>query len=554
MTETEKSQSLLAPLGVPVFRRIWLASLLSNFGILIQGVGAAWSMSRLTDDITMVALVQTALMFPLMLIALPAGAISDMFDRRLVCIGALVVALVGAVGLCAVTAMGLLTPPILLAFCFVVGSGMALFGPAWQASVSEQVPPEALPSAVALAGMSYNVARSFGPAIGGVIVASVGAIGAFAVNAVFYLPMLAVLLLWKRRHEPPRLSPETFWRAMVSGIRFIRYSPSHRIFILRTVVFGLVGGVIPALMPLIARELLSGGAPVYGVLLGAFGLGALLGAVLLPWIRARFSTEIWSRLVAMIVGAMIICVAFSRSEAVTLAALLVAGAAWTSILTLFTISIQVGAPRWVAGRALSIFQATIAGGVALGAWGWGELADQIGVKETLAVAGALMIGSTLVGFVLRLPEMAVAGANEPANREDHTVLLDLTLRSGPIVITVDYDVPLANARAFYEAMQRVRRSRQASGAYGWSLSRDIADPTLWTERFHSPTWNDYLHLSHRVVGAGVDLQDQSRSLLDPTSMPRVRRMLERPAGSVRWKDETPDRGVDIGPSASAGAP
>jgi hypothetical protein len=165
-----------------------------------------------------------------------------------------------------------------------------------------------------------------------------------------------------------------------------------------------------------------------------------------------------------------------------------------------------------------------------------------------------MIGSTLVGIVLRLPEMAVAGANEPANREDHTVLLDLTLRSGPIVIMVDYDVPLANARAFYEAMQRVRRSRQASGAYGWSLSRDIADPTLWTERFHSPTWNDYLHLSHRVVGAGVDLLDQSRSLLDPTSAPRVRRMLERPAGSVRWKDETPDRGVDMGPSGGTGAP
>jgi MFS family permease len=288
--------------------------------------------------------------------------------------------------------------------------------------------------------------------------------------------------------------------------------------------------------------------------LGAFGLGALLGAVLLPWIRARFSTEIWSRLVAMIVGAMVICIAFSRSEAVTLAALLIAGAAWTSILTLFTISIQVGAPRWVAGRALSIFQATIAGGVALGAWGWGELADQVGVKETLAVAGALMIASTLVGLVLRLPEMATAGANESANREDQTVLLDLTLRSGPIVIMVDYDVPQANARPFYEAMQRVRRSRQASGAYGWSLSRDITDPTLWTERFHSPTWNDYLHLSQRVVGAGVDLLDQSRSLLDPTSTPRVRRMLERPAGSVRWKDETPDRGVDIGPSGSAGTP
>lgn len=554
MTQVDRPQSLLAPLGVPVFRRIWLASLLSNFGILIQGVGAAWSMSRLSEDVTMVALVQTALMFPLMLIALPAGAISDMFDRRVVCIVALVIGLVGASGLCLVTAMGWLTPPILLAFCFVVGSGMALFGPAWQASVSEQVPVEALPSAVALSGMSYNVARSFGPAIGGVIVASIGAIGAFAVNAVFYLPMLVVLLLWKRRHEPPRLAPETFWRAMVSGVRFIRYSPSHRVFILRTVVFGLIGGVLPALMPLIARQLLNGGAPVYGVLLGAFGLGALLGAVMLPWIRARFSTETWSRLVAGLVGAMIIVIAFSRTEGVTLAALLIAGAAWTSILTLFTISIQVGAPRWVAGRALSIFQATIAGGVAIGAWGWGELADQVGVRQSLLIAGVLMIASILAGFILRLPQMATAGTNEPLRQADQDIVLDLTLRSGPIVIMVDYDVPRQNARLFYEAMQRVRRSRQAAGAYGWSIARDIADPTLWTERFHSPTWNDYLHLSQRVIGAGKDPLDESRRLLDANSRPRVRHMLERPAGSVRWRDETPDRGLEPAPASGAGTP
>jgi MFS family permease len=202
MASAMQAEGLLTPLRVPVFRRIWSASLLSNFGILIQGVGAAWSMSRLTDDATMVAVVQTALMLPVMLIALPAGALSDMFDRRLVCIAALSFALVGAIGLCVVTLLGLLTPAILLGFCFIVGCGMAVFGPAWQASVSEQVPSEALPSAIALNGISFNVARSFGPAIGGVIVAAVGAIGAFVANAVFYLPLLIVLVLWKRQQEP----------------------------------------------------------------------------------------------------------------------------------------------------------------------------------------------------------------------------------------------------------------------------------------------------------------------------------------------------------------
>lgn len=399
-----RSERLLAPLETPIFRRIWSASLLSNFGILIQGVGAAWTMSRLTDDAMMVALVQTALLAPIMLIAIPAGAVSDMFDRRRVCIAALCLALTGAVGLCVATALGVLTPPLLLGFCFVVGTGMAIFAPAWQASVSEQVPCKALPSAIALNGISYNVARSFGPAIGGVIVAAVGAIGAFIVNAAFYLPLLVVLVLWRREQERERLPPETFWRAIVSGLRFIRYAPFHRLFIVRAILFGLIGGAVPALMPLIARELLRGGASVYGVLLGAFGIGAVGGAVMLPWIRQRFTTETSSRLSAVVMGTAIVIIAVSRDEALTLFALLGAGVAWTSVLTLYSISTQVAAPRWVAGRALAIFQAATSGGVALGAWAWGWCAEQVGVSATLIGSGCLMAASVLVGLWFRLPD------------------------------------------------------------------------------------------------------------------------------------------------------
>src|SRR5579883_1387636 len=172
MTDAPKSSQfsadgITAPLRYPTFRRIWLASLLSNLGILIQGVGAAWAMTQMTSSADKVALVQTALMLPIMLIAMPAGAIADMHDRRIVAMISLAIALTGATTLTVLTFLGLLQPNLLLALCFVVGSGMALFGPAWQSSVSEQVPAETLPSAVALNSISYNIARSFGPAIGG---------------------------------------------------------------------------------------------------------------------------------------------------------------------------------------------------------------------------------------------------------------------------------------------------------------------------------------------------------------------------------------------------
>src|SRR3981081_4639753 len=202
MTEQPKrslfaADSVAAPLRHAVFRRIWLASLVSNLGLLIQGVGAAWAMTQMTSSADMVALVQTALMLPIMLISMPAGAIADMYDRRIVALVSLSIGLAGATALSVLAWLGLVTPQILLAFCFIVGSGMALFGPAWQSSVSEQVPAETLPSAGAMDGISYSIPGRCSPAIGGIGVATAGAVAAFAANAVLYIPLLVVLFLWR---------------------------------------------------------------------------------------------------------------------------------------------------------------------------------------------------------------------------------------------------------------------------------------------------------------------------------------------------------------------
>ncbi|MBN8978834.1 MAG: MFS transporter, partial [Rhizobiales bacterium] len=264
------SNGLAAPLRIKLFRRIWLASLLSNLGLMIQSVGAAWAMTQMTSAADKVALVQTALMMPIMLISMPAGAIADMYDRRKVGLVSLTIALIGATGLTVLTWSGHITPNLLLLFCFLIGSGMALFGPAWQASVAEQVPPETLPSAVALNGISYNIARSFGPAIGGIVVAAAGAVAAFAANALCYVPLLIVMFLWRRITEPSRLPREQLPRAMVSGFRYITNAPSIRVVLGRTLVTGIAGGSISALMPLVARDLLHGGAQTYGIMLGAF--------------------------------------------------------------------------------------------------------------------------------------------------------------------------------------------------------------------------------------------------------------------------------------------
>ncbi|MGX1102828.1 MULTISPECIES: MFS transporter [Bradyrhizobium] len=542
MTEPrDRSDSITAPLRHSIFRRIWLASLLSNLGILIQGVGAAWAMTQMTSEADKVALVQTALMLPVMLISMPAGAIADMHDRRIVALVSLAIALTGATTLTVLAWLNLVTPNILLALCFVVGSGMALFGPAWQSSVSEQVPPETLPAAVALNGISYNIARSFGPAIGGIVVASAGAVAAFAANAVLYLPLLVVLFLWNRVSEPSRLPRERLNRAIVSGVRYITNSPSIKIVLTRTMVTGIIGGSVSALMPLVARDLLHGGAQTYGIMLGAFGMGAVIGALNISEIRNRLSGEAAIRVCALTMGAAIAAVAVSKQPVITAAALVVAGAVWMLAIALFNIGVQLSAPRWVAGRSLAAFQAAIAGGIAIGSWCWGRITDVGGVEMALLISAGLMLLSPLLGIWLRMPPIGARNEDATDTLADPEVRLQLSGRSGPLVVEIEYRVAQDNARAFHNVMQDVQLSRQRNGAYGWSIARDIADPELWTERYHCPTWLDFLRQRNRATQIERELHQKAADFHIGAEPIRVRRMLERPFGSVRWKDETPDR-------------
>jgi MFS family permease len=527
--EDADAEGITAPLRYAAFRRIWLASLVSNLGTLVQGVGVAWAMTEMTSSADKVALVQTALGLPVMLIAMPAGAIADVHDRRIVALSALGIALGAATLLTALAWLGLLTPNLLLALCFAVGCGTAMMGPAWASAVGEQVPPQALPSAVALNGISYNIARSVGPAIGGIVVATAGTMAAFALNALSFLPLIVALFLWKRHAERSRLPPENLRHAVVLGVRYIANSPSIKIVLARTVLTGLFSGAILALMPLVARDLLHGGAGTYGFILGAFGLGAVIGALNIAQVRRRLDSEAAIRVCALSIGAGIAGMALSRQPILTAAALVLAGAGWTLSWTLFNIGVQLSAPRWVTARSLAAYQAATSGGIALGSWAWGHLTDAAGVETALLISAGLMAASPLVGLWLRMPSV-IARAEEGQLLEDPVVRLPITGRDGPLVVEIEYRVLENDALPFHDLMQQLQLVRQRNGAYGWSLARDIADPELWTERYHCPTWHDYLRLRNRPTQAERMLERHAIGFHVGPGKVRLRRMLERPFG------------------------
>lgn len=531
----------LSPLGEPLFRRIWTSSVFSNLGHLILGVAAAWEMTRLSDSPTMVASVQTALMLPLMLVALPAGALADMFDRRKVAMTGLGFACIGGTVMAALGYMGLITPWMILILLFAIGSGVALYGPAWQASIGELVPVRLLPSAVALGSVSYNLARSVGPAIGGFIVMAAGVSVAFTVNALLYIPLIIAFFLWRRLVAPSRLPPESLGRALVSGIRYAAHASGVRNAIVRAFLFGFCVSTPSALAPLIARDQLAGNASTYGILLGAAGIGAIFGSLGTSPAREKFGPENAVRLGTAITAAGLLGIAFSSHVWIAAVFYVLQGAGTMLVFAMLNVGVQLSAPRWVTARALSLYSSALTGGIALGAMAWGAVAARTDLHEAMLLSGLALAMTLLAGFVMPLVREGEDKRDPVVLSSEPEVNLALTSRSGPVEIEIDYRVDPEHAREFFRAMQDVGRTRRRNGGFGWSLGRDIADPALWTERYECPTWGDYLHMRDRFTQADREAQlraDAFNSLHEG----RLRRRLLRPSGSVRWRAEVPDTG------------
>jgi MFS family permease len=519
--------SALSPLRYPVFRNVWAASTLSNLGGLIQSVGASWLMISIANSADMVALVQASMSLPVVLLSLIAGAMADNFDRRRMMLGAQLFMLTVSVALMVCAWTGLITPWLLLVFTFAIGSGGAFNAPAWQASVGDMVPRAELPGAVALNSLGFNIARSLGPAIGGIIVAAAGAAAAFAVNALSYTALLAVLARWRPSLNPRSLPRETLGLAIAAGVRYVAMSPAIRTVLIRSAVFGMAAAAVMALMPVVAKFLLGGGPLTFGLLLGAFGLGAVAGAVGNARLRQVLSTESIVRWASIAFAVAAAIVGLSSSLLVTMAGLVVAGAGWLLALATFNVAVQMSAPRWVVARALSLYQMAAFSGLAAGSWLWGEFAAGVSIGAALLTAAVVMLACAALGRWLPLVQTEELNLDLLRLWKEPSTVVPVEPRTGPVVITIEYVILQADIPEFLGAMTERRRMRRRDGARNWRLLRDLADPQLWIERYETPTWLDYVRHNSRITHHDASIPQRLRALHRGPDAPRVRRMIER---------------------------
>lgn len=524
--------SALSALRYPIFRNIWFASASSNLGGMIQSVGASWLMTSIAQSADMVALVQASIALPVMLFSLTAGAMADNFDRRRIMIGAQLFMLAVSVMLSVCAWLGLITPWSLLLFTFLIGCGAAFNLPAWQASVGDMVPRAELPGAVAFNSMGFNIARSVGPAIGGAIVAAAGAAVAFAVNALSYIPLVVVLKRWRPPPNPQLLPRETLGVAIAAGVRYVALSPAIHTVLTRGAVFGVGASSMMALMPLVARDLIAGGPLTYGLLLGAFGAGAVAGAISSSRLRDFLSPEGLVRCACVALAVAAVGAAMSTRLLLTMPALVLGGAAWVLALSTFNVTVQLSTPRWVVARALSLYQMAVFGGMAFGSWIWGLVTHGADVRTALFVAALVMLCCAALGRWLPLAKPSDLNLDPLQRWQEPTTAVPVEPRTGPVVVTVEYIVHEKDIVEFLRAMDERRRIRRRDGARNWRLLRDLSDPQVWIERYETSTWLEYIRHNSRLTHVDATIPARLRALHRGPEAPRVRRMIERETSSL----------------------
>jgi MFS family permease len=498
-----------APLRHRVFAALFAAQLASNIGTLMQSVGSAWLMGDLRASAALVALVQTAGLLPMLLFGIPAGALADIFDRRRLLIVTQSWMLIAAFALAVLAFADAVTPWLLLSLTFWLGFGSALNQPAWQAIQPDLVPRKEFSQAVALGGLSFNLGRAIGPAIGGLVVAALGPPWVFLFNALSFVAVLGVLFWWRRPVVESRLPAETITGAMRAGLRYGMHSPLLRAVLVRVAVFCLSSAAVQALLPTVARDSLGLGSAGYGLLLGIFGIGAAGAAVARPRLEQLLtSDQIVDVATIVIVGGLLVQGLVHETWIVAIAMFLVGGA-WTSAFVSMNVAAQAALPGWVRARGMGLYTMVLAGGIALGAAVWGVVATwNLGAAHVFAaIALALSLLADLRWKLVRTQGLDLT----PVASDQPVIALEPRPTDGPVLVTVLYRVPAERVAAFAEAMRRVERHRRRTGAYQWNLFRDLAAPDQFLETFLVASWAEHLR------------QHDRRTRADETGLAVVRR-------------------------------
>jgi predicted MFS family arabinose efflux permease len=469
----------------------------------------------------MVALVQTATTLPVFLLALPAGALSDIVDRRRYLIVVQVWMAVVAALLATLTFAGITTAWTLVLLTFAMGIGAAMMMPAWAAVTPELAPRAELQPAIALNSLGINIARAIGPALAGVIIAAAGTGAVFLINALSYLGVILVLFAWRREAPSSTLPGERFLGALRSGIRFARHAPELQAAVLRGISYFVFASASWALLPLVAKGLESGGPQAFGVLVASIGAGAVVGAFALPTLREKLSRDTLVAAASLLYAAAMAALAVLDSLVLLCLAMAMSGVAWIAVLSSLQVAAQVALPTWVRSRGLAVFMMAFMGSMAGGSLVWGTVASATTIGTALTLAAAGLVASVVLGWRWRISGFDQLDLSPSMHWPQPIAHDGVQQDQGPVLVTIHYDVPEQNTAAFLAAVRQLGTHRRRDGAFAWGIFEQTEQRHRFVESFWIESWLDHLRQHERVTGADRLLQSEIRALLVSGSQPEV---------------------------------
>ena len=513
------------PLRLPIFRMLWGVWATANACMWMNDVAAAWLMTSLSTSPVMVALVQSASTLPVFLLGLPSGALADILDRRRYFMMTQIWVAGVALLICAVVSFGAMTAPLLLALTFANGIGLAMRWPVFAAIVPELVPRPQLSAALALNGVAMNASRIVGPILAGAIIASLGSAYVFALNAALSVTAAIMIGRWKREQKVSALPGERFVGAMRVGAQYVRQSRAMHSILLRVALFFLQSTALLGLLPLVAKGLHGGDASTFTLLLASMGAGAIVAALFLPRLRHAIDSDALVAYGALIQAAAMLAVSVAPNLPTAMPAMVVAGAAWISVANSLTVSAQLALPDWVRARGMSIYQMALMGSSAAGAALWGQVATWTSVRTSLVSAALCAIAGALLTRRYLPPSGAEEDLTPTLYQRPAGTEIDLDLREGPVLVTVEYLIDPARTDEILSVMEESRRNRLRHGMLSWGLYRDAADPRRYSEHFVDESWVEHLRHFERMTAFDIALRDRRFSFHVGEAPPRVTRYI-----------------------------
>lgn len=530
--QTETTSSGWAPLRHKLFRDRWIANIVSNLGSWMQDTAGTWLMTILTSSPLLIALMQTAASFPVLVMGVLAGATADIFDRRRLLLFWQAWMLITVAILTAFSFAGYLSPWALLGLTFFLNIGSAMSNPAWQAIVPELVPRDELPDAIAINSAGFNLARAVGPALGGLAVGAfasvfIGAGSVFLFNSLSFLAVIWVLYRWKRTPLfKSALPAERLFGSVRAGLRYVRHAPVLLSVFTRGFLFTLFSSAVWALLAVVAHRDLSQGAMGYGVLNGCLGAGAVMGAATLPRLRKRVNADTILAAASVVYAMTLLTMAFSKSIWPVIIALLMAGFSWTSTTSTLNVSVQLSVPAWVQARALGSYQMVFQGGMAIGSALWGFVAEHTSTNIALVAAAVGMVVTLLLVRKVHLPQGAIPDLHPFTWRKPiPTVALEPRMEDGPVMVQIEYHIQPQDIDRFSHAIHEVKEVRLRDGAFRWGIFQDTAHPERFVESFLVESWIEYLRQRERMTAADRRAVEYVRSIHSGEVPPSISHMI-----------------------------